>query len=119
LQHEHRPRFRLRERRTHPARVAANQIHLQLPYLVARNSHRRHLSESSVHAVHRRIRFHEPFNHRTRCVHLLARHRRKLHLGGIENDGIKLRERQMFAVDLNLIHPLFLSWFPILTMSSR
>src|SRR3984957_11833573 len=117
-QHEHRPRFMLREWCTHPARVAANQIHLQLPYLVARNSHRRHLSESGIHPVHCRIRFHEPFNHRTRCVHRFARRRRKFHLGAIENDGIKLRERQMFAVDLNLIHPLFLSWCFIVTVTS-
>ena len=108
-QHEHRPRFLLRQWRAHSARVAPNQIHLQLPYLVARNSHRRHLPESSVNAIHGRVRFHQPFNHRARCVHLFARPGRQFHLGPIENDGIQLRKRQMFAVDLNLIHPRFLS----------
>ncbi len=87
-QHQHRPRFMLSQRRTHSTGVAANQIQLQLPYLVARNSHRRHLPESGIHAIHGRIRFHQSFNHRTRCVHPLARCRRKLHLRAIENDGI-------------------------------
>ena len=103
-QRQHRPRFRLAQRRAHSAGMAAHQIHLQFANLFAGNPHGGELAETGIDAIYRLVRGDQPLDHRARCQHLFARRRSQLHRRAIENDAIQNFTTEIFAVYLNRAH---------------
>ena len=76
----HRAHFALRERRTHAARVAADEIHLQRGELVARDRHLAQFAEARRDAVHHLVSLDDAGDDVARDHHAVAG-------GGVEGDG--------------------------------
>ena len=88
----------------HAARVAAHEVELQLADFDARDARRGHLAKAGVHAVDGSVGLYQALDHGPRGVHAFPRLGGNFRRGTIEDNAVKMFQRQALAVYRNARH---------------